>query len=114
MIRSRNAAAVLGVDDLMGLDAFEVAVRPSVGGRTIAPVTGTTLPLPAPTRDGQVLAAASRARYSTPRGAVEAALTARRQPPGTPDRRPGRTSRTTGDASFGRRHKTDGGSGGSP
>jgi len=104
----------LGVDDLMGLDAFEVAVRPSVGGRTIAPVTGTTLPLPALSRDGLALAAASRARYGTPRSAVEAALTARRQTPGTPDRRPGRSSRTTGDASFGRRHKADGGSEGSP
>lgn len=97
----------LGVDDLMGLDAYEVAVRPSVGGRTIAPVTGTTLPLPAPSRDGQALAQASRERYGTPRGAVEAALQARTHLPGTPDRRPGPSNSSTGDGAFGRRRKTD-------
>ncbi|WP_117208666.1 type IV secretory system conjugative DNA transfer family protein [Allorhizocola rhizosphaerae] len=67
----------LTAEDLLGLEAFEVAARLSVGGRTISPVTATTLPLPDPVRDGQALASASRARYGRPREEVEAALAQR-------------------------------------
>lgn len=67
----------LTAEDLLGLEAFEVAARLSVGGRTISPITATTLPLPDPVRDGQGLAMASRARYGRPREEVEAALARR-------------------------------------
>jgi len=61
-------------DDLVGLAAYEVAIRPSVDGTTLGPVTGRTLPLGSPTTDGAALARASRARFGTPRAAVEDAL----------------------------------------
>ena len=67
----------LTVEDLTGLDAYEIAVRPSVDGKTLAPVTGRTLPLSEPTRDGAALAAQSRARHGVARADVEAALRAR-------------------------------------
>ncbi|MGH3872382.1 MAG: hypothetical protein ACRDSR_12865 [Pseudonocardiaceae bacterium] len=65
--------APLTADDLHYLGVFEVAVRPSVGGATLAPVTGTTYPLPEPTTDGDTLAYASRQRYGMARQDVEAA-----------------------------------------
>jgi hypothetical protein len=68
-------------DDLVGLAAYEVAIRPCVGGATLGPVTGRTLPLVAPTSDGQSLALASRAQFGTPRAAVEAALRERLEGP---------------------------------
>jgi hypothetical protein len=61
-------------DDLVGLAAWEVAIRPCVEGSTLAPVTGRTLPLPPPTTDGTSLAQASLSRYGKPRADVEAAL----------------------------------------
>ena len=61
-------------DDLTGLAAFEVAIRPSVNGATLGPVTGRTLPLGPPTTDGAALAQASLARHGRPRAEVEAAL----------------------------------------
>jgi hypothetical protein len=69
--------APLTVDDLRGLDAFEIAMRPCVGGITLSPVTGTTLPPGPVTRDGAALAETSRKRYGAPRTSVEAALRAR-------------------------------------
>jgi hypothetical protein len=63
----------LTADDLRNLGAYEVAVRPSVGGATLTPVTGTTYPLPEPSRDGEALAQQSRKRYGTARDDVEAA-----------------------------------------
>ncbi|MFL6072793.1 MAG: type IV secretory system conjugative DNA transfer family protein [Mycobacteriales bacterium] len=69
--------APLTVEDLTGLDTYEVAIRPAVNGRTLSPVTGTTLPLPEPIRDGRALAAASRQRWGTPRREVEDSLRAR-------------------------------------
>jgi hypothetical protein len=71
-----NRFAPLTADDLMGLDAYEVALRLSVGGRVLTPVTGVTLPL----SDQRVpvdIAALSRERYGTPRAVVEAALRSR-------------------------------------
>jgi hypothetical protein len=64
----------LGVDDLTGLDAFEVAMRPCVGGKTLTPVTGTTLPLEEAVRDGAALARARRQIQGVPRAVIEAAL----------------------------------------
>lgn len=69
--------APLSVDDLTGLGPFEIAIRPCLHGVTAAPVTGTTLPLDAPVREAEALAAASRLRYGTPRADVEAALLGR-------------------------------------
>lgn len=99
----------LTAEDLMGLDAYELAARPCVGGRTSTPVTATTLPLPEPSRDASALATASRARYGTPRAEVEAALQARIKPP-TPAR-PGQSSSpaaTSGGPAFGRSQKPPG------
>lgn len=67
----------LNVDDLKGLGQYEIAVRPSVNGTTLAPVTGVTLPLGRALRDPAELAQASRERYGTPRAEVEAAITRR-------------------------------------
>jgi hypothetical protein len=69
--------APLTVDDLKGLATYEIAMRPSVNGRTLAPVTGLTLPLEQPVRDPAVLARFSRERYGVPRSEVEAAITQR-------------------------------------
>ena len=71
----------LAADDLRGLAAYEIALRPCIGGATRSPVTGTTLPLGEPTADPAALQAASRSRYGAPRVAVEAALAARIEPP---------------------------------
>jgi hypothetical protein len=71
----------LTADDLMGLARYEFAMRPLVDGQTLAPLTGTTLPLPPAIRDGQALAGASRQRHGKPRAAVEAALKARGRAP---------------------------------
>lgn len=61
-------------DDLVGLAAHEIALRPCVEGATLGPVTGRTLPLGPPTTDGVALAQASLSRYGHPRAEVEAAL----------------------------------------
>jgi hypothetical protein len=63
----------LMADDLVGLAAYEVAIRPCVGGVTLGPVTGRTLPLVPPVRDGSALARASRERFGLARAVVEAA-----------------------------------------
>jgi hypothetical protein len=65
--------------DLMGLQEYEVAIRPCVGGRTLAPVTGRTLPLEPPVREPERLASASRERYGAPKAEVETAITSRQQ-----------------------------------
>jgi hypothetical protein len=67
----------LTADDLTGLPAFELAMRPCVGAQTLAPVTGVSLPLVRPTIDGAAVATWSRQRYGLPRADVEAALRAR-------------------------------------
>ncbi len=61
-------------DDLAGLAAWEVAIRPCVEGATLAPVTGRTLPLGPATTDGSALARASLSRYGRTRVEVETAL----------------------------------------
>lgn len=67
----------LTANDLRYLGVFEVAIRPSVGGVTLTPVTGTTYPLPEASRDGEALAQASRERYGMARDEVEAATVQR-------------------------------------
>ncbi|HEV2638169.1 MAG TPA: type IV secretory system conjugative DNA transfer family protein [Actinocrinis sp.] len=73
--------APLTADDLQGLAAWEIAIRPSVNGGTGAVVTGMSLPLPEATADPEQLATASRTRYGLARADVEASLTARLQVP---------------------------------
>jgi hypothetical protein len=68
--------------DLMGLPAYEVAIRPSINGQTRPPMTGTTLPLGESLRDPSALAEQSRKRYGTPRADVEAMLKTRLETPG--------------------------------
>ena len=87
--------APLTVDDLKGLGQYEIAARPSVDGTTLAPVTGTTLPLGPVVRDPDELAAASRDRYGVPRAEVEAAIKARTGTTNNPSASFGR--RTSGD-----------------
>jgi hypothetical protein len=112
----------LTADDLMGTARWEFAMRPLVDGQTLAPLTGTTLPLPSAVRDGTALAEASRERYGRPRAGVEAALQARGQAPEDdaepktrkrPTSKNGRTGSESEPAKrqpFGRRRKSaDGG-----
>lgn len=82
--------APLTVDDLTSFDAYGIAMRPSVRGRTLAPVTGTTLPLADPIRDTRTLTKASRERFWFPRAAVEEGLRRRVNVTGTPSGEIGR------------------------
>jgi hypothetical protein len=111
----------LTADDLMGLARWEFAMRPLVDGQTLAPLTGTTLPLPPAVRDGSTLAEASRQRHGRPRGEVETALAARAQAEETPAKpKPSDKRRDdkdagepgTGRRTFGRRRKSTDESGG--
>ncbi len=70
----------LTADDLRTLGAYEIALRPCVGGVTLLPVTGTTYPLPEPTTDGAALADHSRRRYGQPRADIDDAIAARTRP----------------------------------
>jgi hypothetical protein len=88
----RRFAPSLAAADLMGLERYEIAIRPSVDGQTVAPVTGVTLPLGEPLHDGGELARASRERWGRARAEVEAELRARVEPGGEPGR-PGRVYR---------------------
>jgi hypothetical protein len=67
----------LSASDLSSLGAYEIALRPCVGGTTLGPVTGRTLPLGEPTADGHALALASRSRFGCPRLEVEAEIRGR-------------------------------------
>jgi hypothetical protein len=64
-------------DDLMGLRAYEVALRLCVDGQTRAPVTGRTVPLDEPVRDAFALTQASRERFGVLRQDVERGLRTR-------------------------------------
>ncbi len=75
----------LTADDLRGLAAHHIALKPCVDGQAARVVTGRTLPLPEvpdAVRVAAELAARSRERYGCPRAEVEAALSARVTPPG--------------------------------
>jgi hypothetical protein len=76
-VLERRFAPALSAADLMGLGAYEIAMRPCVNGVTTAPVTGKTLPLDEPVRDPRDLARASRERHGVARAEVEAALRSR-------------------------------------
>jgi hypothetical protein len=91
----RRFAPALAASDLMGLSTYEVAIRPSIGGQTTLPTTGTTRPLTPPLRDPADLAERSRQRYGAARADVEATLRARVETPSSG--RIGRTRR--GEAS---------------
>jgi hypothetical protein len=73
--------APLTADELSGLPAFELAMRPCVGAQTLTPVTGTSLPLDEPRYDPAAVAAYSRKRYGRPRAMVEQAISSRLQVP---------------------------------
>lgn len=72
-----RAYAPLTREDLMGLETYEIAMRPCVGGRTASTVTGSTVPLPVATSDGKQLAANSQARFGVPAQHVEVAIASR-------------------------------------
>lgn len=77
----KRFAPALTAADLMGLPAYEIAIRPSVNGQTRPPTTGTTRPLSESLHDAAVLAEQSRRRFGTPRAEVEAALRSRIETP---------------------------------
>ena len=108
---AQSFAPRLTADDLMDLDAYEIEVRPSVGGRRIAPVTGTTIPLADMVRDAQSLAAASRQQHGRTREDVEAELAVRIRPP---DRTASSETGANTSTPFGRRRKADDDSGARP
>lgn len=87
----RRFEPVLAAADLTGLGLHEVALRPSVDGETVSPVTGVTLPLVEPVRDVAELARTSRERWGRARADVEAGLRARVDTGGAG--RPGRVYR---------------------
>lgn len=103
----------LTANDLMGLDRWEIAARACVAGQTLAPFTGTTLPLPGLARNGQALALSSRERLGRPTAGVEASLKARGSAPDAPvdDKQP-RTRAKSGSPTFGRRRASDDSTGG--
>ena len=88
----RRFAPSLAANDLTGLGRFEIALRPSVDGQTSVPVTGMTVPLSGPVREGDELARAARERWGRTRAEVEADLRARVETGGEPGR-PGRVYR---------------------
>jgi hypothetical protein len=88
----------LTADDLMGLSRYEFAMRPLVNGQTLAPLTGTTLPLPPEVGDGAALAEASRKRYGRPRAEVESALQTRGKAPEDDQPKPRKHSAKSGNA----------------
>jgi hypothetical protein len=110
-IFARSFGPHLTADDLQGLAVFEFALRPFVGGQTLTPVTGTTLPLGPAVRDGQNIAAISRERDGARRDAVEAALRARLGLDKQDTDKSGKPG--SGTPTIGRRRKTPG-QGGAP
>ena len=88
----RRFGPSLTANDLTGLGRFEIAMRPSVDGQTTAPVTGATVPLGEPIRDGDELARALRTQWGRARAEVEADLAARVETTSGPGR-PGRVYR---------------------
>lgn len=79
--RLAEAMTPLTAEDLRHLGAYEVAVRPSIGGVSLSAVTGKTYPLDAPTRDGDELALDSRQQFGVPREQVEAGTVERLKVP---------------------------------
>lgn len=69
--------APLTRQDLMGLERFEVAARLCDDGRTLSPVTLTTLPMSPVISDATALVRLSQQQHGVDRADVEAALQAR-------------------------------------
>lgn len=70
-------APSLSAQDLSGLAAYEVALRHCSGNQVLAPMTGTTLPLPEASTDVEAIRELSRQRYGSPRREIETALQGR-------------------------------------
>jgi hypothetical protein len=92
-VLERRFAPTLTRDDLMGLKAYEVALRLCISGQIKTPVTGSTRPLAPALRDGRAVMAFSQARFGVSRDAVEHAL----------QQRLTRLEQSTHAARFGRR-----------
>lgn len=73
----RRFSPSLSASDLAGLNRYEVAIRPSVGGQTALPVTGTTVRLSDPVRSADEAARDSRQQWGQTRAEVEAELVVR-------------------------------------
>ena len=82
-------------EDLTNLGPHEIALRPCVGGITLAPVTGTTHPLPDPITHPAELAQASSQRYGLPRADIEHQITERTLVTSTLDKRSNRLNTGT-------------------
>lgn len=89
--------APLTADDLMGLEAHEVAMRLCVNGQTLSPVTGMTLPLDDEVRDASQLLEVLQQRHGRSRADVEAAILSRLIVPSRDGKRFGREA--SGDGS---------------
>ncbi|WP_378239754.1 type IV secretory system conjugative DNA transfer family protein [Actinomadura harenae] len=63
--------------DLAGLGAYEIAMRPCIGGRTVSPVTGKTFELPESHYDPALVAAHVLKRHGIDRSAIEESITER-------------------------------------
>jgi hypothetical protein len=77
------AFAPLTAAELHHFGAFEIAARLCTNGATGPAITGRTYPAPNPTRNGAVLAAASREHHGLPIDDVDAHIAARVSPPAT-------------------------------
>lgn len=77
-------------EDLANLGPYEIALRPCVGGTTLAPVTGTTYPLPPAVTDPHQLTRSSLHRYGLPARQIEDRIAARSLITPTLDRRSNR------------------------
>jgi hypothetical protein len=76
-------APTLNAADLTGLAAYEVMLRLCSNNQVLAPMTGTTLPLPEATADVAELVEHSQERYGMARADIELALQARLTTPTT-------------------------------
>lgn len=65
--------------DLAGLDAFEIAMRPCIGGSTRPPVTGSTFMMPGALHDPEMVRLYSLTRFGNERLAVDQARARRIQ-----------------------------------
>lgn len=89
--------APLTANDLMGLEAHEVAMRLCVNGQTLSPVTGVTLPLDDEVRDASQLLEVLQQRHGRSRADVETAILSRLAVPSRDGKRFGREA--SGEAS---------------
>ena len=74
---ARELAPYVSPVNLQGLGRFEVVARLAAGSQVSPPATGTTLPAPATTGQGETARLRSRLHYGISRDEVEAAIQAR-------------------------------------